>query len=80
VLTEVANFWFEKTHHIIANQLTHESLDSVLTPAEIEQVDGRAIIVKKLKPLPVEAIVRGYIIGSGWKDYQQTGSVWIISL
>jgi phosphoribosylaminoimidazole-succinocarboxamide synthase len=46
----------------------------VLTPAEIEQVDGRAIIVKKLKPLPVEAIVRGYIIGSGWKDYQQTGS------
>ncbi|CAC9635286.1 phosphoribosylaminoimidazolesuccinocarboxamide synthase [bacterium endosymbiont of Bathymodiolus sp. 5 South] len=80
VLTEVANFWFEKTHHIIANQLTHESLDSVLTPEEIEQVDGRAIIVKKLKPLPVEAIVRGYIIGSGWKDYQQTGSVCGIQL
>ena len=75
VLTKVANFWFEKTRHIISNQLTHESLDSVLTPEEIEQVDGRAIIVKKLKPLPVEAIVRGYIIGSGWKDYQQTGAL-----
>ncbi len=80
VLTEVANFWFEKTHHIIANQLTHESLDSVLTAEEIMQVDGRAIIVKKLKPLPIEAIVRGYIIGSGWKDYQQTGSVCGIKL
>lgn len=80
VLTEVANFWFEKTHHIIANQLTHESLDSVLTAEEIEQVDGRAVIVKKLKPLPIEAIVRGYIIGSGWKDYQQTGSVCGIKL
>ncbi len=80
VLTEVANFWFEKTHHIIANQLTHESLDSVLTAEEIEQVDGRAVIVKKLKPLPIEAIIRGYIIGSGWKDYQQTGSVCGIKL
>ncbi len=80
VLTEVANFWFEKTHHIIANQLTHESLDSVLTAEEIMQVDGRAVIVKKLKPLPIEAIVRGYIIGSGWKDYQQTGSVCGIKL
>jgi phosphoribosylaminoimidazole-succinocarboxamide synthase len=80
VLNEVANFWFERTCHIISNQLTHESLDNVLTPEEIEQVDGRAIIVKKLKPLPVEAIVRGYIIGSGWKDYQQTGSVCGIKL
>jgi phosphoribosylaminoimidazole-succinocarboxamide synthase len=80
VLNEVANFWFERTCHIISNQLTHESLDNVLTPEEIEQVDGRAIIVKKLKPLPVEAIVRGYIIGSGWKDFQQTGSVCGIKL
>ncbi len=75
VLTNVANFWFEKTKHIIPNHLTHEPLASVLNPAEVAQVEGRAIIVKKLKPLAVEAIVRGYLIGSGWKDYQQTGAV-----
>lgn len=75
VLTEVANFWFEKTQHIIPNHLTHEPLNSVLNADEVQQVEGRAIIVKKLKPLAVEAIVRGYIIGSGWKDYQKTGSI-----
>ncbi|RUM78708.1 MAG: phosphoribosylaminoimidazolesuccinocarboxamide synthase [Candidatus Thioglobus sp.] len=75
VLTSVANFWFDKTQHIIPNHLTHEPLDSILNPEEITQVKGRAVIVKKLKPLAVEAIVRGYIIGSGWKDYQNTGSV-----
>ena len=75
VLTRVANFWFDKTQHIIPNHLTHEPLSNVLNTAEIQQVEGRAIIVKKLKPLAVEAIVRGYIIGSGWKDYQNTGSV-----
>jgi phosphoribosylaminoimidazole-succinocarboxamide synthase len=75
VLTRVANFWFDKTQHIIPNHLTHEPLSSALNTAEIQQVEGRAIIVKKLKPLAVEAIVRGYIIGSGWKDYQNTGSV-----
>lgn len=75
VLTEVSNFWFEKTQHIIPNQLTHESLDNILSTKEIAQLEGRGIVVKKLKPLPVEAIVRGYIIGSGWKDYQQTGGI-----
>ena len=75
VLTEVANFWFEKTHHILPNHLTHEPLSSVLNPEEASLVSGRAVIVKKLKPLAVEAIVRGYIIGSGWKDYQNTGSI-----
>jgi phosphoribosylaminoimidazole-succinocarboxamide synthase len=75
VLTRVANFWFDKTQHIIPNHLTHEPLSNVLNTTEIQQVEGRAIIVKKLKPLAVEAIVRGYIIGSGWKDYQNTGSV-----
>ena len=80
VLTSVANFWFDKTKHIIPNHLTHESLDSVLSAAEAKQVEGRAIIVKKLKPLAVEAIVRGYLIGSGWKDYQQNGSVCGIAL
>ncbi len=80
VLTNVANFWFDKTQHIIPNHLTHEPLSSVLSPEEISQVKGRAIIVKKLRPLSVEAIVRGYLIGSGWKDYQQTGMVCGITL
>ncbi|HIF46975.1 phosphoribosylaminoimidazolesuccinocarboxamide synthase [Candidatus Thioglobus sp.] len=75
VLTEVANFWFDKTQDIIPNHLTHEPLNTVLSTADTQQVEGRAIIVKKLKPLAVEAIVRGYIIGSGWKDYQKTGSI-----
>ncbi len=80
VLTSVANFWFDKTEHLIPNHLTHEPLTSVLSADEAKQVEGRAIIVKKLKPLPVEAIVRGYIIGSGWKDYQQSGQVCGIDL
>lgn len=80
VLTNVANFWFDKTKHIIPNHLTHEPLESVLNSQEAAQVEGRAIIVKKLRPLAVEAIVRGYIIGSGWKDYQQTGAVCGITL
>ena len=75
VLTEVANFWFDKTQDIIPNHLTHEPLNTALSTADVQQVEGRAIIVKKLKPLAVEAIVRGYIIGSGWKDYQKTGSI-----
>jgi len=75
VLTNVANFWFNKTEHIIPNHLTHEPLRNALNTKEAAQVEGRAIIVKKLKPLAVEAIVRGYIIGSGWKDYQNTGSI-----
>ncbi|SMM98319.1 Phosphoribosylaminoimidazole-succinocarboxamide synthase [uncultured Candidatus Thioglobus sp.] len=80
VLTEVADFWFGKTQHIIPNHLTHEPLDSVLSAEEIKQVGGQAIIVKKLTPLPVEAIVRGYLIGSGWKDYQASGKVCDIQL
>jgi phosphoribosylaminoimidazole-succinocarboxamide synthase len=75
VLTELANFWFKKTQHIIANHLTYEPLNTVLNADEVLQVTGRATIVKKLKPLAIEAIVRGYIIGSGWKDYQRTGSI-----
>jgi len=75
VLTSVANFWFEKTKHIIPNHLTNEPLESVLSADEAKQIQGHGIIVKKLKPLAVEAIVRGYIIGSGWKDYQATGSI-----
>lgn len=80
VLSEMADFWFTKTENIIPNHLTKEPLNSVLTLEEIEQVSGRAIIVKKLKPLPIEAIVRGYLIGSGWKDYQTNGKVCDIQL
>ena len=76
VLTAVSNFWFERTRDIVPNHLSALTLAEVLPDAgEREQVEGRAIIVKKLKALPVEAIVRGYLIGSGWKDYQQTGAV-----
>jgi len=76
VLTRVAKFWFEKTRHIIANHIADLSLEQALPDAaEREQVQGRAMIVKRLRPLPVEAIVRGYLIGSGWKDYQRSGMV-----
>jgi len=76
VLTAVSNFWFERTRGLIANHLSEIPLASVLPDAdEFAQVEGRAIIVRKLKALPVEAIVRGYLIGSGWKDYQATGAV-----
>ena len=81
VLTAVSNFWFERTRSIIPNHLAELSLADVLPDIdERAQVDGRAIVVKKLKALPVEAIVRGYLIGSGWKDYQQSGAVCGISL
>ena len=76
VLTHVANFWFDRLGHIVPNQLTGLRLDEVISdPAEREPLEGRAIVVKKLKPLPVEAVVRGYLIGSGWKEYQKTGAV-----
>jgi len=81
VLTRVANFWFKRTEHIIPNQLSDMPLESVVPDAQQRALLGdRAIIVKKLKPLPVEAIVRGYIIGSGWKDYQKTGRICGIAL
>ena len=75
MLTSIANYWFEKTSHIIQNHLTKISLDEVLPENEAKLLAGRAIVVKKLKPLPVEAVVRGYIIGSGWKEYSSRGSV-----
>ncbi len=81
VLTEVANFWFNKLSHIIPNQISDKKVEDLgLTQQEQAYLHGRAIIVKKLKPLPIEAIVRGYIIGSGWKDYQRTGKVCGIEL
>ena len=81
VLTEMANFWFEKLGHIVPNHLTGIDPESLVPLGEEKaQVRGRSIVVRKLKPLPIEAVVRGYIIGSGWKDYQQTGAVCGIQL
>jgi phosphoribosylaminoimidazole-succinocarboxamide synthase len=80
VLNAMANFWFGKLGHIVPNQLTGIDPASVVQKDEISQVVGRAVVVKKLKPLPIEAVVRGYIIGSGWKDYQKTGKVCGIEL
>jgi phosphoribosylaminoimidazole-succinocarboxamide synthase len=81
VLNEMANFWFGKLGHIVPNQLTGIDPESVVNGAgEKEQVRGRSVVVKKLKPLPIEAVVRGYLIGSGWKDYQRTGKVCGITL
>ena len=81
VLTTLSNFWFARMQGVIRNHLAKLSLADVLPDAtERATVDGRAIVVDKLRPLPVEAIVRGYIIGSGWKDYQKTGHVCGIAL
>ena len=76
VLTAMSNFWLNKLQHVIPNHLTGIDPESVVgTDADREQVRGRAFVAKKLKPLPIEAIVRGYLVGSGWKDYQKTGKV-----
>src|SRR5258707_8631043 len=80
VLNQMANFWFGKLGHIVPNQLTGIDPESVVLEKEKPEVRGRAVVVKKLKPLPIEAVVRGYIIGSGWKDYQKTGRVCGIEL
>jgi phosphoribosylaminoimidazole-succinocarboxamide synthase len=80
VLNEMANFWFERLGHVVPNQLTGIDPESVVQQNERDQVRGRSVVVKKLRPLPIEAVVRGYIIGSGWKDYQKTGKVCGIEL
>ena len=80
VLTALSNFWFAKLAHIIPHHLTGIAPESVVAPHERDQVAGRAMVVRKFKPLMIEAVVRGYIIGSGWKDYQKTGMVCGIGL
>ncbi len=81
VLTQVSNFWFDRLSHIVPNHFSGLTLkDLKISKDEYKILKGRSVIVKKLKPLPVEAIVRGYIIGSGWKDYQSTGQVCGIDL
>ena len=80
LLTAISSFWFERLKDIIPNQLTGITPESVVAENERDQVAGRAIVVKKLKPLPIEAIVRGYLVGSGWKEYRKSSSVCGISL
>jgi len=81
VLTRISNFWFKKMQHVMPNHLADIPLEQVVPDAaERAQIEGRAVVVKRLQPLPVEAIVRGYLIGSGWKDYQKSGAVCGIKL
>lgn len=81
VLTQVSNFWFDKLAHIIPNHFSNLTLNDLkISKDEQKILEGRSVIVKKLKPLPIEAIVRGYIIGSGWNDYKKTGQVCGIDL
>jgi phosphoribosylaminoimidazole-succinocarboxamide synthase len=80
VLTRMALFWFGKLAHIVPNHLTGEDPESVVAPDERAQVRGRSMLVKRLKPLPVEAVVRGYLAGSGWKEYQASQSVCGVAL
>jgi phosphoribosylaminoimidazole-succinocarboxamide synthase len=76
VLNSISNFWFDKTRHIVPNHLTGRKIDEVVSdPGERAMLAERAVIVKKLKTVPLEAVVRGYVIGSGWKDYQKTGAI-----
>ena len=80
ILSRVSNFWFNKTESIIKNHLTDIAPESVVKDHEIPLIKDRSVVVKRLQPLPVEAIVRGYLIGSGWKDYQSSGRVSGITL
>ncbi len=80
VLTQMSNFWFNKLSHIIPNHLLEDDPKTFVSEGEIEQIDGRSIVVKKLLPIPIEAIVRGYLVGSGWKEYQVSKTVCGINL
>jgi phosphoribosylaminoimidazole-succinocarboxamide synthase len=75
VLNQMSDFWFDKLGHIVPNHLTGIAPDTVVAPDEVGQVRGRAVVAKRLKPILVEAVVRGYLIGSGWKDYQSSGAI-----
>jgi len=81
VLTQISNFWFEMMEDLIPNHLTHRELDSIIDDDEsLQPLEQRSIITRRLRPLPIEAVVRGYLIGSGWRDYQQTGQICGIDL
>jgi phosphoribosylaminoimidazole-succinocarboxamide synthase len=80
VLTQMANFWFKRLESIVPNHLLRDDPKIYVSENEVNQIQGRSIVVKKLKPIPIEAIVRGYLVGSGWKEYQELGTVCGISL
>ncbi|TBW08621.1 phosphoribosylaminoimidazolesuccinocarboxamide synthase [Azotobacter chroococcum] len=80
ILTAISNFWFDKLAGVVPNHFTGDRVEDVVPAAELPLVEGRAVVVKRLKPVAVEAIVRGYIAGSGWKEYQKSGTVCGISL
>ncbi len=80
VLTQLSNFWFAKLAHVVPNHLTGIDPETVVAPGEREQVRGRSIVVKRMRPLPIEAVVRGYLEGSGWAEYQASGTVCGIGL
>ena len=75
ILTQMALWWFDRLDRLCPNHLTGEAPESVVAPDEVAQVTGRSMLVKRLQPIPVEAVVRGYLVGSGWQEYQQTRSV-----
>ncbi|QLC74320.1 phosphoribosylaminoimidazolesuccinocarboxamide synthase [Pseudomonas sp. LPB0260] len=75
ILTAISNFWFDKLADVVPNHFTGDRVEDVVPAAELPLVEGRAVVAKRLKPVAVEAIVRGYIVGSGWKEYQQSGTV-----
>ena len=80
VLNQMAKFWFEKIKDIVPNHLIHEAVNEYVTEDEALRIKDRAVVVKKLKPIPIEAIVRGYVVGSGWKEYQENQSICQINL
>jgi phosphoribosylaminoimidazole-succinocarboxamide synthase len=81
VLTQISNFWFEMMEDLIPNHLTHRKLNSIIDDDKsLQSLEQRSIIARRLQPLPIEAVVRGYLIGSGWRDYQQTGQICGIDL
>lgn len=75
ILTAISNFWFDKLAYLVPNHFTGDKVEDVVSAAELPLVAGRAVVAKRLKPVAVEAIVRGYIVGSGWKEYQKSGTV-----
>jgi phosphoribosylaminoimidazole-succinocarboxamide synthase len=80
ILTSISNFWFDKLAHLVPNHFTGDKVEDIVSAAELPLVEGRAVVAKRLKPVAVEAIVRGYIVGSGWKEYQKSGTVCGIQL
>ncbi len=80
ILTAISNFWFDKLKDLVPNHFTGDTVEDIVPAAELPLVEGRAVVAKRLKPVAVEAIVRGYIVGSGWKEYQKSGTVCGIQL